>query len=74
MVSWIQGYYGLGPRVSAERTQDVLNLEHNVRVPGGAVGGTSFFLSGDNDSFSKQGPGSFLWSGQCLGFFVLLLV
>lgn len=52
----------------------MLNLEHNVRVPGGAVGGTSFFLSGENDSFSKQGPGSFLGSGQCLGTFVLLLV
>lgn len=50
MVSWIQGYYGLEPRVAAERAQDVLNLEHNVQVPGGAVGGPSFFLSGENDS------------------------
>lgn len=50
MVSWIQGYYGLEPRVSAERAQDVLNLEHNVRVPGGALVRTSFFLSGETDS------------------------
>lgn len=54
MVSWIRGYYGLEPGVSAERAQDVLNLEHNVRVPGGAVGGTSFFLSGEKDSFPNK--------------------
>lgn len=54
MVSWIQGYYGLEPKVSAEKAQDVLNLEHNVRVPAGDIGGTSFFLSGENDSFPNK--------------------
>lgn len=54
MVSWIQGYYGLEPRVSVERAQDVLKLEHNVRVLGGAVAGTSFFLSGEKDSFPNK--------------------
>lgn len=32
----------------------MLNLEHNVRVPGGAVGGTSFFLSGEKDAFPNK--------------------
>lgn len=51
----------------------MLNIEHNVRVPGGAVDGISFFLSGENDSSPNEG----LAFSPCLasaGVFVLCLI